>query len=102
LHFQVTVDDLEVLLGFVVQVFLELMALVAVMDRLDSLFKADGDEEAEDDGGDVDEEVAPGAGGVVGGVDVEHGGHSKAESRKDKKVDWWVVCLMHTVSCYGL
>jgi hypothetical protein len=24
--------------------------------------------------GDVDEEVSPGAGGVVGGVDVQHGG----------------------------
>ena len=36
-----------------------------------------GDEEAEDDGGDVDEEVAPGVGGVVGRVDVEHGAPGK-------------------------
>jgi hypothetical protein len=48
--------------------------LMAVVEVLDGLFEAYGDEEAEDDGGDVDEEVAPGAGGVVGGVDVEHGG----------------------------
>jgi hypothetical protein len=46
---------------------------MAVVEVLDGLFEADGDEESEDDGGDVDEEVAPGAGGVVGWVDVEHG-----------------------------
>jgi hypothetical protein len=40
---------------------------------LDGLLEANGDEQAEDDGGDVDEEVSPGAGGVMGGVDVEHG-----------------------------
>jgi hypothetical protein len=51
--------------------FLQLMLMVQVFNRL---FEADGDEQAEDDGGDVDEEVAPGAGGVVGGVDVEHVG----------------------------
>jgi hypothetical protein len=53
-----------------VQVFLELVALVTVMDEFDGLLEADGDEETEDDGGDVDEEVSPGAGGVV---DVGHG-----------------------------
>ena len=47
--------------------------LLPVVEVLDGLFEADGDEQAEDDGGDVDEEVAPGAGGVVGRVDVEHG-----------------------------
>jgi hypothetical protein len=31
------------------------------------LLEADGDDEAEDDGGDMDEEVSPGIGGVVGG-----------------------------------
>src|SRR5258707_957186 len=44
------------------------------MKVFDCLFEAYGDEEAEDDGCDVDEEVAPGAGGVVRGVDIEHGG----------------------------
>ena len=73
LHLEVAVDDLEVLFGLVVEVFLELVALVAVVDGFDGLFEGDGDEEADDDGGDVDEEVAPGAGGVVGRVDVEHG-----------------------------
>jgi hypothetical protein len=43
------------------------------VNRLDGLFEADGDEQADDDGGDVDEEVAPGVGGLVGRVDVEHG-----------------------------
>ena len=48
--------------------------LVAVVDVLDGLLEAYGDEEAENDGGDVDEEIAPGAGGVVWWVDVEHRG----------------------------
>ena len=55
---------------------LELMALVAVADGFDRLFEADGDEQADDDGGDVDEEVAPGVGGVFGRMDVEQGAHS--------------------------
>ena len=46
---------------------------MAVVDGLDGLLEADGDDEADDDGGDVDEEVAPGVGGAVGWVDVEHG-----------------------------
>jgi hypothetical protein len=72
LHFEVAVDDLEVLLGLVVEVFLELVALVTVVDEFDGLLEGYGDEEADDDGDDVDEEVSPGAGGVVGRVDVEH------------------------------
>jgi hypothetical protein len=51
-----------------------LIKLVAVVEVLDGLFKADGDEEANYNRGDMDEEVSPGAGGVVCGVDVEHGG----------------------------
>jgi hypothetical protein len=47
--------------------------LAVMVNGLDGLLEADGDEEADDDGGDVDEEVAPGVGGVVGWVDVEHG-----------------------------
>jgi hypothetical protein len=46
--------------------------LVAVVQELDRLLEADGDEETDNDGGDVEEEVAPGAGGVVERVDVEH------------------------------
>ena len=41
--------------------------LMVVMDGFDGLLEADGDEQAEDDGGDVDEEVSPGVGGVFGG-----------------------------------
>lgn len=73
LHLQVAVDDLQVLRGLVAEIFLELTALVAVMEKLDGLFKGDGDEEAENDGGDVNEEVAPGSGGVVRRVNVQHG-----------------------------
>ena len=43
-----------------------------MVDEFDGLFDSNGDDEAYDDGGDVDEEVAPGVGGVVGRVDVEH------------------------------
>jgi hypothetical protein len=59
---------------FLMKVFLELMALVAMMDELDGLFKGDGNEQADDDGGDVNEEVSPGVCGFVGRVDTEHGG----------------------------
>lgn len=50
--------------GLVVEIFLKLMALMTVVDKLDGLLEADGDEETDNDGGDVDTEVAPGAGGV--------------------------------------
>ena len=43
-----------------------------MMEPLHGLLEADGDEQAEDDGCDVDEEVAPGGGGVMRWVDVEH------------------------------
>ena len=56
------------------ELFASLVREVTVMEVLDGLFEADGDEEAQDDSGDVDEEVSPCAGGVVGRVDVEHGG----------------------------
>jgi hypothetical protein len=72
LHLQIAIDDLQVLFGFIVEVFLKLMALMAVVNGFDGLFEAYSDEEADDDGGDVDEEVAPGGGGVMRWVDVEH------------------------------
>jgi hypothetical protein len=52
--------------------FFQLIALVEMVNRLDRLFKADRDEEAKGDGGDMDEEVAPGGSGVVRRMDVEH------------------------------
>jgi hypothetical protein len=55
------------------ELFAGLVREMTVVEVLDGLLEADGDEESEDDGGDVDEEVAPSGGGVVGGVDVEHG-----------------------------
>ena len=48
--------------------------------RFYGLLQGKGDEEPEGYGGDVDEEVTPGAGGVVRGVDVEHGGWSLRRS----------------------
>jgi len=52
--------------------FAQFVALMAVVEELDGLLEADGNEEADDDGGDVDEEVAPGMGGGVGRMDVQH------------------------------
>ena len=49
------------------------LSLVAMVEGFDGLFKADGDEQAHADGGDVDEEIAPGVDGVMERVDVEHG-----------------------------
>jgi len=48
------------------------MALVEMVNCLDGLFAADGDEEPDGDGSDVDEEIASGGGGVVRRMDVEH------------------------------
>jgi hypothetical protein len=57
---------------FFAQVFFQLMALVEMVNCLDGLFEADGDEEPDGDRGDVDNEIAPGSGGVVRRMDVEH------------------------------
>jgi len=45
---------------------------VTMMEVFDGLLETDGDEQTDDDGRDVDEEVFPGVGGFVGRVDVEH------------------------------
>jgi hypothetical protein len=46
--------------------------LMLMMEVFDGLLEAYGDKEADDDRGNVDEEFALGAGGVVGGMDIEH------------------------------
>ena len=53
--------------------FAEIATLVGAVDGFDGLLQADGDEQADGDGGDVNDEVAPSMGGVFGRVDVEHG-----------------------------
>jgi len=63
--------------GFAVKIALKLVELVGAMKELDSLFETHCDEQTDDDSGDVDAEVAPGSGGMMGGVDVEHGLSSK-------------------------
>jgi hypothetical protein len=75
------------LFGLVAEVFLELMALVAVMDELDGLFEGYGDEETDDDGDDVDEEVSPGGGGVVGGWTSSIGVGSCECSKGDSRLE---------------
>jgi hypothetical protein len=70
----VALEDVEVDAHLVLNICACVAGLVALVDVLDGLFEADGDDEAEDDGGDVDEEVFPRGSGVVSGVYVEHGG----------------------------
>ena len=64
----------EVVLVLACEAFSGSVDLVATVEVLDGLFQANGDEEAYDDGGDMEEEVSPGGGGVVGWVDVKHVG----------------------------
>jgi hypothetical protein len=72
----VRLKNRKIALGLRMHPIDEFDALVAMNQSLDGLFKPDGDQEADDDGRDVDEEVSPGVGGVVGWVDVEQGGGS--------------------------
>jgi hypothetical protein len=58
--------------SFQAKSFACISCLVAVVKELDGLFEAYGDEEADDDGGDVNEEVSPAVDGSVGRLDVEH------------------------------
>ena len=53
-------DQGQVVVGFDVQLFGEADDLIVMVDGFDGLLEADGDDEADDDGGDVDEEVFPG------------------------------------------
>src|SRR6266702_194651 len=55
------------------ELFASFAGQMEVVEIFDRLLKADRDEQAEDDGGDMDEELFPAIGGVVCGVDVEHG-----------------------------
>src|ERR1700722_12572347 len=71
---EVVAIDLAVFLALFGESFAGFGDFAALMDALDGLFEGDGFEEADDDGDDVDEEVSPGGGGVMGGMDVEHGG----------------------------
>jgi hypothetical protein len=70
----VALEDIEVDAHLVLDILAGVAGLVAVVDVLDGLLQADCDDQAQNNGGDVDEEVAPGTGGVVGGMHVEHGG----------------------------
>ena len=64
---------LSVVFALVAEKFASFGNLVAMVKEFDGLFDANGNDEAYDDGGDVNEEVAPCGGGVMGRVDVEHG-----------------------------
>jgi hypothetical protein len=59
---------------------------VVLVDALDGLLEADGDEKTDDDGGDVDEEVAPGVCSAEAGVGC-------AGQTQALKPDWvaWVI-----------
>ena len=67
-------ESFEVFFALASEGFAGFFHLDTVVEVLDGLFEADGDEQAENDSCDVDEEIAPSGGGVVGGVNVEHRG----------------------------
>jgi hypothetical protein len=72
-----------------------LVELMLMMEVFDGLLEAYGDEEPDDDGGNVDEEIAPGAGGVVGGMDVEHRSLLLRILPALRKLDWnWRLLCM--------
>ena len=73
-HVEVARDDFAIVDCLGAEVGFEGDALVAMVEGLDGLLKTNSDDEADDDGGDVNEEVAPGVGGFVGRVDVEQRG----------------------------
>jgi hypothetical protein len=64
--------------AFVVQRGFETFALMVVMNEFDGLLEPDGNDNAGDDGGDVDEEVAP------GGVALGQAGALASDLRCDR------------------
>ena len=70
--FYVLEGDVYVAEAFGVEIGFQLVALMTMMQGLDGLLEGDGDEQADADGGNVEQEVAPGVGGGVGWVDIEH------------------------------
>ena len=69
----VPVEGADVFLLLFIERFAGFGDLMAVVEVLDGLLEADGEEEADDDGADVDEEVCQVVVGLLRGVDVEHG-----------------------------
>ena len=55
------------------EVFLQLVALMAVVQGFDGLFEADGNQQAYTNDGDMDEEVGPRVRCLMRRMDVEHG-----------------------------
>ncbi len=66
-------EGVAVLLDFLADVADGFVAEVTVVEGLRGVFKAEGDEQADRDGEEVDEEVAWAADAVFRRVDVEHG-----------------------------
>jgi hypothetical protein len=69
----VLMEQRDVLVPFLLQRRARLRDLVTMVEELDGLLQSDGNEQADDDGRDMDEEVFQGVDGFVGSVDVEHG-----------------------------
>ena len=92
---EIAVEILEIHSHLCVQIFFELMALMAVVHPLYGLLKADRDEQADADGGDVDEEVGPGVSGLVWRVDVDHRRVLLRILPALRRLDWigWRLCM---------
>src|SRR6202011_5175231 len=68
----VVLDISPIRLSISLECCCQLLALVAVVQELDSLFKADGDDQANEDGGNVNQEILPRMDGLVGSVRIKH------------------------------
>jgi hypothetical protein len=70
--FSVPTKGLSVLFPFLRESSSSLRYFVMVMNALDSLLETHGNEQADDDRGNVNEKVSPGVNSVIGWMHIEH------------------------------
>ena len=77
-HIEIEIEDFQVVGTLAMETFDQGLALVPVVEGLNGLFEADGDEDAEDDDEEVSEEFAARHGRVLRRMDVDHAGSVKS------------------------
>jgi hypothetical protein len=65
-------DNLAIAQAFPLQIFFELLTLVAMVEKLDSLLEPDRNQKADRNRRDVDKKIFPRVDGSVGSMNVEH------------------------------
>jgi hypothetical protein len=73
-YIEIEIEDFQVVGTLAMETFDQGLALVPVVEDLNGLFEADGDEDAENDDEEVSEEFAPRHGRVLRRMDVDHAG----------------------------